>query len=200
MFLCNGITLERSVSTPAGSSLAGMPGIARRLAAEGVVTEEDARKAVEASAKQKIPLVSYFVQNGIAPAAAVANAASIEFGIPLVDVRSIDPRVMPVKLVDEKLIQSHKALPLFKRGNRLFIGIADPTNLREVLAYWVRLLRVQKEWSQERLAHVYARARKRVVAGAACTDTAIRDHPYQSLAIALGVGLIIGVLVRRRNS
>lgn len=54
--------------------------------------------------------------------------------------------------------------------------------------------------AQERLAHVYARARKRVVAGAACTDTAIRDHPYQSLAIALGVGLIIGVLVRRRNS
>ena len=31
--------------------------------------------------------------------------------------------------------------------------LPDPTNLREVLAYWVRLLRVQKEWSQERLAH-----------------------------------------------
>lgn len=31
--------------------------------------------------------------------------------------------------------------------------LPDPANLREVLAYWVRLLRVQKEWSQERLAH-----------------------------------------------
>ncbi len=117
-------------SAPPGSSLAGMPGIARRLAAEGLVPEDTARKAVEESSKQKIPLVSYFVQNGLAPAAAVANAASIEFGIPLVDVRAIDPRAMPIKLVEEKLIQSHKALPLWKRGNRLFVGISDPTNLR----------------------------------------------------------------------
>ncbi|HQW81034.1 MAG TPA: type IV-A pilus assembly ATPase PilB [Pseudomonadota bacterium] len=118
------------MATPSSNSLAGMPGIARRLAAEGIVPEDVARKAVEESSKQKIPLVSYFVQNGIAPAAAVANAASIEFGIPLVDVRAIDPRAMPIKLVEEKLIQTHKALPLWKRGNRLFVGISDPTNLR----------------------------------------------------------------------
>jgi type IV pilus assembly protein PilB len=106
-----------------------MPGIARRLAAEGIVPEEHARKAVEESAKQKIPLVSFLVQNGIAPAAAVANAASIEFGVPVLDVRALDPRAMPLKLVDEKLIQQHKALPLWKRGSRLFVGVSDPTNL-----------------------------------------------------------------------
>jgi type IV pilus assembly protein PilB len=118
------------MATPNSSALAGMPGIARRLAAEGVVPEELARKAVEDSARQKMPLVSFLVQNGIASAAAVANAASIEFGIPLLDVRAIDPRVMPFKLVEEKLVHQHKALPLWKRGNRLFVGIADPTNLR----------------------------------------------------------------------
>ena len=117
------------MATPTSNALAGMPGIARRLAAEGVVAEDQARKAVEESSKQKIPLVSFFVQNGIAPAAAVANAASMEFGIPVIDVRAIDPRAMPLKLVDEKLIQQHKALPLWKRGSRLFVGIADPTNL-----------------------------------------------------------------------
>jgi type IV pilus assembly protein PilB len=106
-----------------------MPGIARRLAAEGVVAEDVARKAVEDSAKQKVPLVSFLVQNGIAPAAAVAGAASIEFGVPVVDVRAMDPRAMPLKLVDEKLVQQHKALPLWKRGNRLYVGVSDPTNL-----------------------------------------------------------------------
>ena len=65
------------MATPTGSALAGMPGIARRLAAEGIVPEDQARKAVEDSTRQKIPLVSYFVQQGIAPAAAVASAASI---------------------------------------------------------------------------------------------------------------------------
>ena len=67
---------------------------------------------------------------GLAPAAQVAVAASTEFGIPLLDVRALDLRMAPIKLVEEKLIQQHKALPLFKRGNRLFVGISDPTNLR----------------------------------------------------------------------
>lgn len=31
-------------------------------------------------------------------------------------------------------------------------SLPDPTDLRDVLAYWMRLLRVQKGWSQERLA------------------------------------------------
>ncbi len=112
------------------AALTGIPGIARRLVIEGVISEDDARKAVDASNKQKIPLVSYLVQNGLAPASQVASAASAEFGIPLFDVRALDLRVAPIKLVDEKLIQQHKALPLFKRGNRLFVGITDPTNLR----------------------------------------------------------------------
>jgi type IV pilus assembly protein PilB len=112
------------------AALTGIPGIARRLVIEGVIAEEDARKAVDASNKQKVPLVSYLVQNGLAPSVQVANAASAEFGIPLFDVRSLDLRLAPIKLVDEKLIQQHKALPLFKRGSRLFVGITDPTNLR----------------------------------------------------------------------
>ncbi len=111
-------------------ALVGLTGIARRLVVEGVIGEDDARRAAETSARQKIPLVSYLVQNGIAPAMQVAAAASAEFGIPLLDARALDIRTAPIKLVDEKLIETHKALPLFKRGNRLFVGIADPTNLR----------------------------------------------------------------------
>jgi type IV pilus assembly protein PilB len=112
------------------STLSGLTGIARRLVIEGAISDEDARRATEASTKQKIPLVSYLVQNGLAPSAQVATAAAMEFGIPLFDVRGLDLRQAPIKLVEEKLIQQHKALPLFKRGNRLFVGVADPTNLR----------------------------------------------------------------------
>ena len=112
------------------AALAGLTGIARRLVVEGALSEEDARKAADAATRQKIPLVSYLVQNGLAPSAQVAVAASLEFGIPLLDVRALDLRSAPLKLVEEKLVQQHKALPLFKRGNRLFVGISDPTNLR----------------------------------------------------------------------
>ncbi|HET9485638.1 MAG TPA: type IV-A pilus assembly ATPase PilB [Xanthomonadales bacterium] len=112
------------------TAFGGLSGVARRLVLDGALPEDDARKAVEASNRLKIPFGSYLVQNGLVPATAVASAAAHEFGIPLFDVRALDLRNAPLKLVEEKLIQQHKALPLFKRGNRLFVGIADPTNLR----------------------------------------------------------------------
>jgi ElaB/YqjD/DUF883 family membrane-anchored ribosome-binding protein len=52
---------------------------------------------------------------------------------------------------------------------------------------------------QERFADTYDRARKKVVAGAKSADATIRENPYQSLAIALGVGVVLGVLVGRRG-
>ncbi len=60
-------------------------------------------------------------------------------------------------------------------------------------------LRARFEAAQERFTELYARARKNVAAGAKYTDEAIRSHPYQSLAIALGVGLLAGVLLGRRT-
>ena len=60
-------------------------------------------------------------------------------------------------------------------------------------------LRVRLDAAQERMGELYAGARKRVVAGAKCTDEAIRANPYQSLAIAAGVGVLVGVLVGRRT-
>ncbi|HEX3798275.1 MAG TPA: DUF883 family protein [Verrucomicrobiae bacterium] len=38
----------------------------------------------------------------------------------------------------------------------------------------------------------------KTVAGAKATDRVIRDHPYQSIGIAFGLGLLIGVLVNRK--
>ena len=60
-------------------------------------------------------------------------------------------------------------------------------------------LRARFEAAQDRFAELYAGARKKVVAGAKYTDEAIRANPYQSLAIALGAGLLIGVLLGRRS-
>lgn len=63
----------------------------------------------------------------------------------------------------------------------------------------VTTLRARFEAAQERFADLYASAKKNVTAGAKYTDEAIRANPYQSLAIALGAGLLIGVLVGRRS-
>ncbi len=112
------------------AALTGLSGIARRLVADGVLGENEARKAAEEAARQRIPIGPWLIEHGLVGSGLVAQATSAEFGIPLIDLGSIDVAQVPIKLVKEELVTKHRALPLFKRGNRLFLGVSDPTNLR----------------------------------------------------------------------
>ncbi len=60
----------------------------------------------------------------------VARFAADKFGYPLLDLAAIDEANLQKSAVDRKLIATHRVVPLHKRGNRLAIAIADPTNLR----------------------------------------------------------------------
>jgi ElaB/YqjD/DUF883 family membrane-anchored ribosome-binding protein len=60
-------------------------------------------------------------------------------------------------------------------------------------------IKARLESARERLTDAYGRARTGVVAGVKYTDETIRLHPYQSLAVALGVGVLVGALIRRSN-
>ncbi|SMF02662.1 type IV pilus assembly protein PilB [Alteromonadaceae bacterium Bs31] len=105
-------------------------GLARRLVKDNLITEEEALTAVEQANREKTPLPLYLVNNSAVDSKQLAEAAADEFGTPLFDIASLSKDAVPSGLVDSKLIQKHHALPLFKRGNRLFIAVADPTNLR----------------------------------------------------------------------
>ncbi|MDR2012850.1 MAG: type IV-A pilus assembly ATPase PilB [Rhodanobacter sp.] len=110
-------------------AMAGFSGIAQRLVADGILSENDARKAIANAAQQKSRLSTWLIKSGLVSGRQVALALSAEFGIPVLDIGALDPTQLPMKLVSEGLISKHKALPLFTRGNRLFVGIVDPTNL-----------------------------------------------------------------------
>lgn len=107
-----------------------LSGLARKLVADGMLDEATAQNGYQEALSSKVPFVKYLVDNDIATAKVIAHAASHEFGVPLLDIEAmeIDPDVL--KLVSEELIQKHHALPLFKRGNRVYIGVSDPTNLQ----------------------------------------------------------------------
>ncbi len=109
-----------------------LSGLARKLVADGFISEQEAQQAFEEALRDKVPFVSYIVSKKLVGSADVAHAAAQEFGFPLLDIAAmeLDPEV--TKLVEEKLITRHHALPLFLRGNRLYIGISDPTNVQAV--------------------------------------------------------------------
>lgn len=107
-----------------------LSGLARKLVQDGVIEEDTAAQAQNKAKTKNKPLVSYLVENKLAKAQQIAQSASEEFGVPLVDIDVINIEPDVAKLVNEKLIRQHKTMPLFKRGNRLFVAISDPTNLQ----------------------------------------------------------------------
>jgi type IV pilus assembly protein PilB len=114
-------------STPR-SALGGLP---QRLVQDGVVEEAAMMEAVAAT-KDGRSIVTHLVKIGAANARDIAIAASSEFGVPLfdLDASNLDPET--VRLVSEKLLVKHRVLPVFKRGKRLFLAVADPTNLHAI--------------------------------------------------------------------
>jgi type IV pilus assembly protein PilB len=106
-----------------------LSGLARRLVMDGLIGETEAIKAHETALKKRVHFVTHLVENKILKSSDIAWSGSQEFGVPLIDLKAMDMATAPLKMVSEKLIQQHNALPLFKRGNRLYIAVSDPTNL-----------------------------------------------------------------------
>ena len=105
-------------------------GLARKLVHDGLITDAQAQEAFEAATRKNIPFVTHLVENKIADSRSIAQSAAEEFGVPLLDIDVVDLEPDVIKLVKEDLIRKHHSLPLYKRGNRLFIAVSDPTNLQ----------------------------------------------------------------------
>ena len=114
------------MSSQVQPSLVGLSGMARRLVSEGVLPEADVRKAMVDSAQNKTTLAAWMLDRSLVEGIQLTRIASAEFGMPMMDVSAINPASMPLDLISEALISKHQALPLFRRGKRLFVGIADP--------------------------------------------------------------------------
>ena len=107
-----------------------LTGLARRFVEDGLLDEDVAKDAFLQASNNRIPLITYLTQNDLADSRRLAFSAAMEFGVSVLDLDAFAPEMLPEKTVDEKLIRKHNALPLYKRGNRLFVAISDPTNLQ----------------------------------------------------------------------
>ena len=114
-------------TTTVKTNLTGLP---RRLVAAGLLSEADAVDAQRDASAEKLLLVSHLVRNKKLNARAVAGAASEEFGVPIVDLDSVDIGQAPLKDVEAALIEKLHALPLYRRGRKLFVAVSDPTNMQ----------------------------------------------------------------------
>ncbi|MCX4217891.1 type IV-A pilus assembly ATPase PilB [Pseudomonas sp. MCal1] len=105
-----------------------LSGLAKQLVKAELLTEKSAQQAWQQAQRNRLSLVSYLVQNKLVKSWQVAEIASEHFGMAFIDLNCLDKETQPKGLVSEKLVRQHHALPLWRRGNKLFVGISDPSN------------------------------------------------------------------------
>jgi len=114
------------------SEHAPLTGLAKQIVQSQLLDEKLAQQAQSQAKRNQLPLVTYLVQNKLVKGRALAELASEQFGIAFIDLSAIDRDVQPKDLINEKLVRQHRALPLWRRGNKLFVGVSDPTNHQAV--------------------------------------------------------------------
>jgi type IV pilus assembly protein PilB len=124
--------MNDNASLAVGGPRSGLGGLPQRLVQDGVVEEAVMLEAMNVARERKSSVVTQLVSSGAANARDIAVAASNEFGVPLIDLDSVSLDLEVVRLVSEKLVTKHRVLPIFRRGKRLFLAVADPTNLHAI--------------------------------------------------------------------
>lgn len=108
------------------SRLTGLP---RRLVEKGFINPEKIDDIIKLSVEEKISFTSAVVKSKLVDARSVATLASEEFGLPLLDLSSFNSELLPTEIVSQSLVEKHRILPLFVRGNRLFVAQSDPSQM-----------------------------------------------------------------------
>jgi type IV pilus assembly protein PilB len=124
--------MNENASLLMSASRSGLGGLPQRLVQDGVVDESGMHMALQAAAEKRTSFVTQLIAAGAATARDIALAAASEYGVPLLDLNSLSVDLDTVKVVSDKLLGKHRVLPLFRRGKRLFLGVADPTNLHAI--------------------------------------------------------------------
>ncbi len=124
--------MNDNASLALGGQRSGLGGLPQRLVQDGVVEEAAMLEALNASREKKTSVVTQLVSSGAANARDIAIAASNEFGVPLFDLDAVNTDPDIIRLVTDKLLAKHRVLPVFRRGKRLFLAVADPTNLHAI--------------------------------------------------------------------
>ena len=105
-----------------------LSGLARQLVNQGLISEEAATEAMKHSQEAKQPLINSLVEYGDVTTATISQAIAADFGLPCYDLSTLEQSSIPADLIKEDLISAHNAVPIARRGTKLFVAISDPTN------------------------------------------------------------------------
>lgn len=110
-------------------------GLARQLVNTGMISEDLAVETMTDSIEKKQSFLTALLNTGEIKAKDIAQSVSAEFGLPSFDLSAIQVESIPREFVKEDLLSSLGAVPIARRGSRLFLAISDPTSSDAVDKY-----------------------------------------------------------------
>jgi type IV pilus assembly protein PilB len=115
-------------TTLVDAPIGNLSGVARVLVHAGKLSVKTAEDLARAARERKVSFITSVITSGSVSAADLAHTLSSALALPLVDLASVDLERLPKGLIDQKLASAYQVVPLGRRGNRVFIGGADPTD------------------------------------------------------------------------
>ncbi|WP_308872749.1 type IV-A pilus assembly ATPase PilB [Thiothrix subterranea] len=106
-----------------------LPGLARQLVVQDLLDKESATQAVQKARAEKVSLVEWMIRSRIVSTKDVAYAASLEYGLSMVDLDQISIPPPIAALLSPEQMRKLNLIPLYQRGKNLMVGLADPTYL-----------------------------------------------------------------------
>ena len=106
-----------------------LPGLVRQLVVQEVIDKDQATQAVQKSRVEKVSLVAWLIHSRLVSAKDVAYAASVEYGLSMVDLHQVDIPSKVTNLLTPEQVKKLNLLPLYQRGKTLMVALADPTYL-----------------------------------------------------------------------
>ena len=120
------------MDTLAEAPHSSLSGVARVLVHAGKLGAKTAEGLVKSAAERKTSFVSALISAGSVSAADLAHTLAGALALPVLDLAAVDTERLPRNVIDNKLVSQYQVVVLGKRGNRLFIGGADPTDQEAV--------------------------------------------------------------------
>ena len=120
------------MDTLAEAPYSSLSGVARVLVHAGKLNGKAAEALVKQAAERKVSFVSALIAAGSVSASDLAHTLSGALALPVLDLSSVEPERLPRNVIDAKMVNQYQVVVLGKRGNRLFIGGADPTDQEAV--------------------------------------------------------------------
>ncbi|WP_234197717.1 type IV-A pilus assembly ATPase PilB [Pseudacidovorax sp. NFM-22] len=105
-----------------------LPGLARALVSAGILDPQAAEQIYRRSLASRSSFIAELTGTGQVSPHELAHVLAISFSAPLVDLAAVDPLRLPKGLLDVRLCQSYRIVVLAKRGNRLVVATADPSD------------------------------------------------------------------------